>query len=329
MDLLEAFEARGVEWKDHQSREDEIKICCPFCTERGETPDTKFRLGINLQSGKMGCFNCGKGSQDRDYTFRELSRVLETGELELAERSRQKKKKKREKVKLPEDFKLIKCQGSDSRWNRVAYEYLMRRGVSDAQIQAKKIGYSLVGKFRYRVILPVYEGEALVGLVGRVFVRDMEPPYLNSIGEKTLYNLPTTHRNKLAILLEGAFDALAVERQIGQEYFTDDKLKPDALAVLGHDLTDRQLELLEPYETIILWMDPDVAGVKGLLRTAPQLQRIGKRVKLVVPKMDGVTLEYDPSELTKPEMRSILRGAVDWSEELGQALKAKIVFQGE
>ena len=49
--------------KSFQLRGNEASLCCPFCVERGETEDTRFRLGINVSTAVGHCFNCHwKGS---------------------------------------------------------------------------------------------------------------------------------------------------------------------------------------------------------------------------------------------------------------------------
>ena len=83
MNLQEALEAAGIEVRSGASAE-EIWMCCPFCQERGESPDGRFRLGVNLRSGKAQCFNCqwkGRG----DYTFSQIQKSLATGEIEAAQ----------------------------------------------------------------------------------------------------------------------------------------------------------------------------------------------------------------------------------------------------
>lgn len=320
MNLLEALDARGIEYKNHSSLDNEILLCCPFCVERGETPDTRFRLGVNYVEGKAHCFNCSKRLRG-EYMLIALKEKLDTGEFALAQEAVKRKDEQRKKIKpkLPEDFQLLTGEGK-THWGRKAREFVQKRGIADWQVKEKKIGYSMVGDLRYRIIIPVYYKGKLEGLVGRVFVVDIEPKYKNSLGEKVLYNVPNKTR-KIAIISEGAFDALAIERYTKNNFGR----KADSLACLGHDLTERQLEILEAYDEYILWPDPDKAGVKGFCRMGNVLQALKKPVWMVAPRLSGT--EYDPSDLKLTEIEKKLKGVVLFTEELAQKLRAKLVFQ--
>ncbi len=313
MNLIEELELRGIDYRQHGEKPDEIFLCCPFCG------DTRYRLGINVVTGWMNCFNggCTAKSRSKDYTFREIQRVLGTGELEAASSRIQQQKKPNKKVELPDDFQLVQAKYTKDRWHNIAFEYLRTRGVTGDQIKAKGIGYSLVGEFRYRIIIPVYEKDKLVGMVARAFVRDLEPKYKNSHGQKSLYNLCEEVLDS-AILVEGAFDALACERAMGNYY--------DCLGVLGHALTDRQIKQLKPYKRIVLWPDPDDAGVNGFLRMAKILEQEGKWVGMVLPKLDG-SEEYDPSDLDIKEIRKKMNGMVRHGPEVENVMRAKLAFQ--
>lgn len=326
MNLLEALDARGIEYRHHSSKENEILVCCPFCVERGETQDTRFRLGVNYVEGVAHCFNCGKRLRG-DYMLEQLKEKLDTGEFNLAQETAVRKDglKKKIKPKLPDDFQLLTGLGK-THWAQVAFKFVQQRGIADWQVKEKKIGYSMVGEFRYRIVVPVYYKGKLEGLVCRAFVRDLEPKYLNSLGEKVIYNVPDKTR-KVAVLSEGAFDALGIERFTKTNYVLG--VKADSLAVLGHDLTPKQLKILEVYDDIVLWPDPDKAGVKGFNRMGLQLLSSGRwKVWMVVPKL-GNAVEYDPSDLTTHEIGCKLRIVEPFTVELEQKLRAKLAFQEE
>lgn len=318
MNLLEILESKGIEFKPHSTRENEVFICCPFCTERGETPDHRFRFGVNYVTGQAHCFNCGKKFRDFEFLKKALTEKLDTGEWQLSQETIKKDAMKPSEVKLPEDFIALSEAGRKTHWDRVALDYLHKRGISIRQIKEKNIGYSMVGDFRYRIVIPVYHQGKLEGIVARAFVQDLEPKYRNSLGNKTLYNVPKTQK-KTAILSEGCFDALAIERAVESSM--------DSMAVLGHSLTERQLSILKDYDRVILWTDPDVAGVEGLLRMGPQVLSLKKpSVFCVVPRLNGV-VEYDPSEMNEREVHAKLRWIEPYSVSLELRLKAKLAFR--
>lgn len=295
MNILDALDAAGIEYRPHSSKEGELWICCPFCEEEGTTPDTRFRLGINYVEGRGHCFNCGK-SMAGDYLLDALKKKLDSGELELAAKVAKLKRQEAPAVKLPEDFALVGDR--DDHWGRLADAYLKKRGVPSWQIKAKKIGYSVVGDFRYRIVIPVYENHELVGIVARAFVDGLEPKYKNSLGERTLYNIPEKviyRGGRKAALSEGCFDALAIERAFWHDY----NQSVDSMGVLGHSLTERQLKILSRYEHFILWPDPDEAGLRGFLKIGMQLQEFGT-VEMVVPYLDS--RDCDPADLEEREI---------------------------
>lgn len=321
MNLLEALESRGIEYRPHTSRENEVFLCCPFCTDRGETPDQRFRFGVNYVTGKAHCFNCGKKFGDVEYLKKALQEKLDTGEWELSQEAiKRKALKPPPAIKLPDDFIALSEVKKRSHWDKVAVSYLHRRGITEQQIEGKNIGYSMVGDFRYRIVIPVYYQGKLEGLVARAFVENLEPKYRNSLGNKTLFNVPELeHRSHTVVLSEGAFDALAIERAVGCGI--------DSAAVLGHTMTERQLDIARGYRRIILWTDPDIAGVEGIIRMGQQLLNAGKEwVEVVKPKLNG-SPEYDPSELDSREIRKALQSVKRYTQELGQSLRLKVAFQ--
>lgn len=316
MNIIEALEAAGIEVRPGKSS-DEIWLCCPFCQEKGESPDTRFRLGINVRTGQGQCFNCswkGRG----EYTFSKLQEALATGEIEAAQETRHKKRKHTEKARLPEDFERLYPLTGDH-WQKAAYRYVRSRRVSEHQIKHKKIGYSLVGDMAYRVVFPVYVGSHLKGLVGRDFTGKNEIPYRNSVGGKCLYNVQDK-KSKTVCLFEGVFDTLVCEKPAH-------KLGIDVNGLLGHDLTDDQLELLDDYKTIILWMDPDAAGLKGLLNIPKKIPK-DKILKTVLPtgfKHAGAN-DADPSELEDTVITRRLAHANRLTPELQLKLRAWSAF---
>lgn len=317
MDIREAIEATGAEVK---GEEPEIKVCCPFCIEEGEISlDERFRLGINTEDGRMYCFNCGKKSNDLEYTIQELQRILDTGDIETAQKRRKHKKKRR--VMLPEGFQLLESPNGDS-WNNKAWRYIRKRGVTEKQIKEKQIGYTLIGEHHHRIVAPIYRHQHLLGFVGRDMTDQMELKYMNSYGDKAIYNLPDKSHHKSICLSEGFFDALAIERG-------SLKLGIDSGALLGHDIKDDQLELLlhSGYKYFFLWLDPDEAGVKGIIKISKKIPS-DKHVRIVLPKgfKDEGANDKDPSELESNDIKHRLEGAKRYTPELLDRLRVWMAF---
>ena len=317
MDLIEALEAAEIDY--HPGRdEDEIYLCCPFCT------DQRFRLGVNVRNGFANCFNDGCGFKARgEYTFRKLQEALDTGEIEAKQRERKRKKKRmHERIELPEGFRLLTPPDEDNEhWNRVAWSYVRSRGVTREQIVHKKIGYSVLDPFAYRVVFPVYLHGVLVGLVGRDFTGKQDPKYKNSVGDKALYNLPEKKHTSVC-LSESVLTALAIEKAAK-------KLGIDSCGLLGHSLTDGQLDLLKHYKRVYLWLDPDEAGVEGLIGITGKLKQANKSIRVILPKglMNGGSFDKrDPDELETDEIVKRLDRAEVFTEGLEQRLKLWMAF---
>jgi hypothetical protein len=309
VDLIEALKDAGIPYHESQSTPDEIYLCCPFCVEEGEPDtDTRFRLGVNVTDFRMHCYNCKKAANSDDgshasYTIRELRRALELGMFEAAAARKKKKKYIKGDVKLPEDFELVDTLDRHDKLERRAWKLVREKGITKKQIREKEIGYSMVDRFyKYRILIPVMYKGKLMGVVGRDFSGRSEktkkcPKYKNSIGKKSCYNVPKKRARK-AILIEGCFDALAVERAF------EGHRKVDSIGSLGDSLTPYQVAQLVKYEEIALWPDPDRAGVLGFLKMAKPLW--GKvKLSLVIPKFkEGEFADSrDPDELPKSTIR--------------------------
>jgi len=214
---------------------------------------------------------------------------------------------------LPDDFTLL-SKPSPGTLYRNALHYLVNRHVSFQQIREKKIGVSLTGRYAYRIVFPVYYGRKLQGIVTRDFTGQQDPKYLNSPGMKAVYNSPAkTKRKTKAVLTEGIFDCLSVERALALDNY-------DVLALLGHGLTDMQEERLAGYRDITLWPDADVPGVEGFVGIAKHLM-LQHRVSMVLPKGEG----KDPGELGINQVRDLwFERREPFTESLELRLRAEV-----
>jgi DNA primase len=311
MNFLDTLRSHGVEFRRSNVDRNEITICCPFCEFRSQSPDKRFRLGINIEKKVGHCFNCDWASRD---ALKEVSESLQLGFEDLNEET-EALEHPPEKPELPEDFVLLSKHPKGTLYNK-ARDYLRDRHIPEWQIEEKKIGVSLCGKYSYRIIFPVYDAKHnLEGLVTRDFTGQQEPAYLNSANMKSLYNLPTLRSGaSKAILCEGVFDCLAIERVVPDEY--------NVMAVLGRSLTDKQQEQLVKYRDIILWPDADLPGVKGFLDIA-KLLAYTHRVFVVWPFGFG----KDAAEMDVHDRKYAWSSRVRWSETVAMKLQNEVVFR--
>lgn len=317
MDLRIALQSRGVQVIQSPTDHNEIRFNCLFCVERGYTQDFKQRLGINVVKNYGNCFNCGWKSRKAVSI---IAKKLSLGEIDARFQEDQTEP---EKVKLPEDFELLAGR-LDSKWKRKAFNYLRDRNVTRSQMVKHKIGFSLSGRFRYRIIFPVYvpyEGlkgkkNKLEGIVARSFV-NKEPRYLNSRGIKSVYNLPDesvryAYRvgkglKQILVISEGILKCLAIERA----------LPVNSIALLGHTMTERQEDLIGPdrWDEIVLFPDPDIQGARGFIKVGERLSLkagnddLSMKLSVVwpIPKKQA-------DEMTVEEIKSCFRNREPYTE---------------
>jgi len=311
MNFLDTLRAHGIIFRRSNTDLNEITICCPFCEFRSQTEDRRFRLGLNIKTKQGHCFNCEWKSRE---ALKEVSEALnfsyesdEVVEEKTTEISRP------DKPALPEDFIHLSQRPRGVLYLK-ATRYIYDRGIKDWQIEEKKIGVSLIGKYAYRIIFPVYYKKELQGLVARDFTGQQELPYLNTEGMKSLYNRPNKSHKK-AVLCEGVFDCLAIEQILP-------RLDYDVMAVLGRSLTQLQQEQLKDYRDIILWPDADTAGVKGFLDVADVLKR-EHRVFMTCPFGYG----KDAGGMDVSDRKYVWATRTKYNEMLDMRMRAEIAFK--
>ena len=223
MKLVDLLSRRGIPYQRSPSEPAEIRICCPFCLENGESADTHFRLGLNLVKGVGHCFNCDWKSRKAVSALLRWLKVSGSVEEETIEENPDSGT-----IELPEGFARLKRIRDDL--DHLVFQYLRKdRRITKQQILDKGIGVSYQGRYAYRVVIPVRDAaKELRGFVARSFV-GATPKYLNSPGEKYLFNVnPMAER---VILAEGIFKALRLEQAFPEW---------QCCALLGHDLTPTQ-----------------------------------------------------------------------------------------
>lgn len=304
MSLADILTARGIRFRQSYRDKAEYQLCCPFCAQRGESEDTKFKLGVNERTGQAHCFRCDWASRSQGV---ELV-LTELGIENQAENSRESNTgpgRIVEPVTMPRDTldlysSTLDPEGPEIRLVKQARAYVLHRGITKEQIQEKQIRVSLSGRYAYRILFPVIVHEELTGIVARDFTGKQKAKYLFPAGaEKHLYNLSSRCRQGV-VLTEGVIKALRVEQQT----------RMGSVALLGHSLTDLMAE--ELYEAvpkgkpITIWPDPDKVGVQGAATIAIRLMRRYK-VHVVWPLPDAPA-----DELSLEKMRGLLAQPFTW-----------------
>lgn len=302
MDLLNELQAKGIEVRQNAYDASEISICCPFCIQMGESPDYKFRCGINLESGLGHCFNCGWSSRKAVLELVRLLGLASAVDQVIVQQYTRRTRKRPDVVKLPDGFELLsECEDDDLVF-APALAYARRRGITREQIKRYEIGATVSDfKFHDRIIFPVREATgSLTAFVGRDYTGFHPVRYYNMTGGKAIFNArPDLYPAKLAILSEGITKALAIERALSNRLCS--------MAVLGSSITDEQAIQLK-FKELVLFGDPGGPGVRGMLGIAANLTPMIKCITIAWPWP-----EKQADDLTPSEIKFHLRGRIRYT----------------
>lgn len=299
MELTEWLEEHDVEYFTDGKNVSHgwVNIQCPF----PGCGDTSNHCGIRLSDLRISCWICGS-----DHTFVNLA--MELTECSYKEAIYTKKSLSRGAGYDP----LLTRRQSDTSSNitrlpleatpdftKKHLDYLRSRGFIPPKKYIKK--YKLlathpIGKYQFRIIIPVYMNNQLVSFTSRDVTGKQTPPYLSASDKEgkmniksTIYNYDNLRPRSNAILVEGALDVW--------------KLGDGTISPFGVKYTDRQIILLKRKEiqTLFIMFDNDSAGRAGG-------RNFAKVMAPLVKKIEVVTFETinDPGDLSIDEV-SVLK----------------------
>lgn len=318
MTILDILEASSLDWRyDHKPGE--VWVCCPICIENGETPDTRYRLGVNYVTGQAHCFNCHWTSDNIVFTARSLAAAAEV-DLRGTVVTQHKERTERAKVKpepaptyltnLPEGYERFNYK---SPFEKRALAYLMDRGITRDQIQRWEIGYAMVGVYAGRIIIPVVHDGKIAGVACRDYTGISDLRWKNSESLRGIFGMKG---NKYATISEGAMDALRIETLVPGE---------DSIAMFGSNISDEQMEMLKRYTGGITYLgDHDAPGCKGARINCEDMAMAGLKVRVSIPaRLDG----SDPSTQSDELLLTRRRTAVAWSKATERLLMHREAFK--
>lgn len=277
MNLLDALSAAGIRWRQGAGK-GEITICCPMCVTYGESPDVRFRCGINVYSNLGHCYNCGWKTRNAYFHLKDL---LGLGEVASGFISLGETRERPSPVELPEGYETLYDVNDCDDPLFFAKQYLLKRGIPEWQMEEKQIGAAIAGEYARRIIFPVWFGRLLCGYCTRDYSGTAFLRYKNSTGTKSVYNLPTDTPAgavrackppslSMLVLSEGCFKALAIERALGGQRDIHSG------ASLGNQVNPSAVIQIMDYKHILLWPDPGSQGIIGYLKAAQTLQTLTK-----------------------------------------------------
>lgn len=289
----------------------EVRINCPFCPEMGESVDTRQRLGINFITGVANCFNCRWHS--RTNTLAKILYKLGSADVQIEQEKSILVDDEDIAVTLPEGFEYLNVKPKVW-YHKKAFKYLKDRDIPNWQITAKKLGVTIIGKFAYRIIFPVVHNKQLVGIVGRAWTKTSKMKYLNSEGDKYLWNCPSGKKDiDTLVISEGVFKALKIER-VGMIA---------SASMLGHDLTElhiKQLATLKSLKKVIVWPDPDSVGLRSTIVACRKLEDAGYKAYTIHPP------NKQADELSDRRVKDLLEEPIHFSSLVEMRFRTKAAF---
>jgi len=234
-------------------------ICCHH---RGEGVDTRNRGGIKIEGEAWvyHCFNCdykagwspGKLlSSNTKQLFKWLGLTdIDISKLTIVALKNQDPSQnfiktlnfELQDVSLPDDTKLLKdCNSHDV---KEIIDYLSNRGMS---LDWYNWMYSTTPGYKDRVIIPFYQHGRIVGYTGRK-IKDGKPKYLTEAQNGYVFNIDSqTYDKKYIIVVEGQFDAIAI----------------NGVAIMTNDPNDTQIARIQATnKEVICVPDRDRPGAK-------------------------------------------------------------------
>src|SRR3990167_2381607 len=116
--------------------------------------------------------------------------------------------------------------------------YLLSRGITKEQAEYYDLGYCTEGKWRERVIIPIYFDSKLECLQGRTLHKNEELRYITE-GWRSCYAPNEIALERRLVVVEGPFDLLAVSR-----------IHRRTLATLGNVPSEAQLDQIRSIDSI-------------------------------------------------------------------------------
>ena len=248
-----------------------IGIRCPFCD------DTSNHLGIHVKSLKCSCWKCGG---------HHISKLLQ----ELLALSRKQanlviKKLDRDDSQLISDqqYENLSKVGTKlpphlTTFPDIYRDYLKSRGFLPKRIRKKYdlLAAGHVGRYKFRIIIPIYIKRQLVSFTSRAIFDEMTPPYLMAQMNESMvrprfciYNYDNIYDGYDCMIVEGPADVW--------------RFGDGCCSTVGMQFTDAQLSLLREKEIKNLFIMLDAERYAQRVKA----EQIGN---LMAPWVDSVEL---------------------------------------
>lgn len=276
-----------------------VNVECPYCTS--EHP---MHLGFNPAGDYCTCWNCGGHelkstlSKVLGVSYNDINEIMSHYEgrggmlMQL-----NKKVAKAKHLELP-----------NTGFTSAERKYLISRNFSPRFLHEKYgvVGGGIVGRWKFRIIVPVYLNGKLISWTGRSILDNQTlkekeiPRYKNLSIEESVINIKECifnidHcRKNVAVLVEGSFDVM--------------RLGDDFMCSMGTELTQNQIVILhQRFKKIFIAFDNEPEAQKKARKFGMELASIGVEVEVVniyedFNKNDGGELNEQEVKIIREEL---------------------------
>mgnify|MGYP003670646792 FL=1 len=206
--LLETVMGRGK-----INSNDNIAFHCPFCHHN------KKKMEVNIVTQYWHCWVCNAAGRKLPILFRKLNvqrekiaKLIEL--LDDVEWRPTKTTTDTPVLQLPEGYRpLWKLQEMSPEY-RNAIHYLKSRNITIHDILKYRIGYCRKGSYKGKIIIPSYDANGSLNyFVARAYYAEDKYKHKNPPASKDIVGFELhINWNMPIILVEGAFDAIAIKR---------------------------------------------------------------------------------------------------------------------
>jgi len=204
------------EYKEYR-KQNEIAFFCPVCKHY------KKKLQINIVTGRWHCWVCqvdnGMAGNSIFTLFKKLGISYEYyARLSSLLGTTYSPPKEQidiptESIELPYEF-ISMLNTSNSPHFKNAMYYLKKRGIIPEDILKYNIGYAEYGRYKGKVIIPSYDASGKLNFfTARAYYADDPIKHITPAWDKNIVGFELfVNWEEPIILVEGAFDAMAVKR---------------------------------------------------------------------------------------------------------------------
>jgi DNA primase len=252
---------------------------CPFCH------NTKPKFAVNVIKNAFHCWHCGAKGRSLITLFKKLdvspSQLRELRSLLSEDQLANYVEENVEiNLRLPREYTPLWIAGNNIHYSN-ATKYLKARGITETDIIRYQMGYAMDGPYGGRVIIPSYDHENVLNyFIARSFY-DSGLKYKNPPVSKNVIMFENQINWKLPIVLvEGAFDAIAVRR--------------NAIPLLGKFVPKKLLKMMIQKKVKDVYIALDDDAIRDAREIERTLATYDMNVKLVnLNKKDPSELGFD------------------------------------